>query len=332
MIAAVGRFDAPTERWMAASSQQLARDVARVRWLDHAAVERACEALAQRLIDGFGARAVRDFRYVAVPRGGLIVLGLLAYVLGLPQHRLCPPPGAANGAEDGPLVVVDDAAITGWRLSRFVTELPAQSLILATLHSHPEMRRAFRARHPRVEAFVSAEDLTDVAAELHGADHAGWQQRWRSRVDPDAVWLGEPEPIAYPWSEPDVGIWNPETHREDPGWGLIPPARCLKTRQAGGIAVQVMPTPRGPLVPAPDVVYGEHEGQVVIGDLASGESYTLEGSGAGAWRALVETGDVATAAASLATAFAAPVEGLAADLAALTADLLAANLLVETDA
>ncbi|MFU8889422.1 MAG: PqqD family peptide modification chaperone [Trueperaceae bacterium] len=334
MIAAIGRFDAPTERWLESSSRQLGHGIARTRWLDHAAVERACEILAQRLIGDFGAHALRGFQYVAVPRGGLIVLGLLSYVLGLPQLRLFPPAhtsGEGAGGEDQPLVVVDDVAITGWRLSKFVAERHERSVIVATLHSHPEMRRAFRARHPRVQAFHSAEDLTDAAPLLHGADHTGWLQRWRSRVDPGAVWIGEPERIAYPWAEPDVGVWNPEAGREDPGWGLIPPSRCLKTRQGGGIAVQVMPSPPGPLSPAPDVIYGEHEGQIVIGDLASGESYTLEGSGAHSWRALVETGGVVAAAARLAGSYAAPAEGLEAELAAFTSDLLAAGLLVEAD-
>ncbi len=335
VIAAVGRFDAPTERWLESSSRQLGQGIARTRWLDHAAVERACEVLAQRLVDDFGLGALRGFHYVAVPRGGLIVLGLLSYVLGLPQHRLLPPEGVADageGAEREPLVVVDDVAITGWRLSKFLAERDEPSVIIATLHSHPEMRRAFRARHARVTAFHSAEDLTDAAPLLHRADHAGWLERWRSRVDPGAVWIGEPERIAYPWAEPDVGVWNPEASREDPGWGLIPPSRCLKTRHGGGIAVQVMPSPPGSLIPAPAVVYGEHEGQVVIGDLASGQSYTLEGSGADSWRALVETGGVVAAAARLAGAYAAPTEGLEAELAAFTSDLLAAGLLVEADA
>jgi hypothetical protein len=166
VIAAIGRFGAADVRWLEGATQQLTVTLPHVRWLDAAAVESACARLAAALTERFGTSSVRDFHYAAVPRGGLIVLGTLAYLLDLPHDRLLPNEGAGDG--DVPLVVVDDIAISGLRLSSYVARRREPRLIVATLHALPALREAFRGRHTRVEAFIAAHELHDHAAATYG--------------------------------------------------------------------------------------------------------------------------------------------------------------------
>ena len=58
------------------------------RRLDYGQVEQAVRALAGRLAGEFGGEELKRFRYTAIPRGGFIVLGMLAYVLDLPRPAL----------------------------------------------------------------------------------------------------------------------------------------------------------------------------------------------------------------------------------------------------
>ena len=333
VIAAIGRFDDADEAWLAAASQQLAATLPDVVWLDHAAVAAACRHLGAQLTDQYGRAATRGFRYTAVPRGGLIVLGTLAYILDLPHDRLSPPStGPGRGIDDAPLVIVDDVAISGVRLSGFVTARPEARLVVATLHAHPDLRAAFLARHPRVEAFESASDLHDRAPAILGGQHGAWLERWRGRVGPDSIWIGQAERVVYPWNEPDVTVWNPVTQREEPGWGIVPPGRLLRQRPAASARVATMAPATGRLRPAADVVAGEIEGGIVVGRLGDGSAYRLEGIAADMWRALVCVGRSEEPEERLAAAYAVAATRVASDLADFAAELQGAGLLVEDDA
>jgi hypothetical protein len=299
--------------------------------MDHTAAEDACRRLASRLLDTHGAASLRECRFTAVPRGGLIVLGLLAYLLGVSAERLLAPtdPGPALAETDAPpLVVVDDVAISGLRLARFVASRSEARLSIATLHSPPALRSAFVDHHPAVGSFVSAHDLRDLAPEALGIDYAAWVARWRSRAQPGTLWIGQPEHVVYPWNEPDLGIWNPVTEREEPGFHMVPPERCLKTASEKALDVQVMPMPVGGLRPSPAVLYGEHEGGFVIGSLDTHDAYELDEVGAAMWRALITTGDTGEAATQLASAWAVPLDLVRRDLEAFAATLQEAGLLV----
>lgn len=332
LIAAVGRFDANDDGWLAAAAQYLATAVQRVVLLDHRAVEDAAARLAETLVARYGRRELQSFRYAAVPRGGLLVLGTLAYLPGLPHDRLTTtgsPDGLSDGADDTPLVLVDDIAISGLRLSRTLAGRPEGRVIVATLHAHPDLRAAIVAAHPQIEAFVAAHDLNDHAPAAWGDGYAAWRDRWRVRAVRDSVWIGQPDHVVYPWNEPDVGVWNAVTEREEPGWSVVPPEHCLKRRAAPSIAVELMPAATGRLRAHPDVVAGGAEGQVVVGHLGSGRSFALDGAGADMWRTIAATGDVGATAERLAGAFGVGVATMRADVAAFVTDLVAAGLLVE---
>ena len=59
----------------------------RLRYVGYRQAEEAVAELADRLRSRFGAHEVRSLSYVAIPRGGLIVLGMLASMLDAPRAR-----------------------------------------------------------------------------------------------------------------------------------------------------------------------------------------------------------------------------------------------------
>lgn len=331
VIAALGRFDASSESWLAVAGQQLVTTLQRLVWLDHAAAEAAATRLAEALAAKYGRSELRGFHYAGVPRGGLLVLGMLAYLLDLPSQRLMTT-SAALPDDDAPLVLVDDIAISGLRLSQTLRGLPERRTLVATLHAHPELRAAFVGMHPRVEGFVSAHDLHDHAPSALAEGYDDWLARWRGRASPGTAWIGQGDHVVYPWNEPDLGVWNEMAGREEPGWSVVPPEHCLKRRSRTAVPVQFMPTSVGPLRPHPDVVTAEAEGGVVVGQLGSGASFLLEDSAADIWRAVVATGDRAAAADRVAGIYGVDPSDVRADVEAFAVDLTAADLLVEPSA
>lgn len=327
-IAAIGRFDDATRRWLERCAAQLAQHLPNVVWLDHAAVESGCEALAAALQRRFDAHTLRSAEYRAVPRGGLCVLGPLAYLLDLPARCLAHDPSDPSR----PLVLVDDVAVTGLRLTRTLAALrDDRDVIVATLHSHPSVRDALLQRHERLVAMLSAVDLHDRAPLDRGDGYAAWRDRWRDRVGSETPWIGEPERVAYPWNDPDVGVWNDLLEREEPGWDVIPPARCLKSRARASLRVARMPTPPGPLAPNDDVLFARHGPDLVLGDTGVSATYRLDGFTATAWEALVAHGDVAIAAAHLTRDGAEGDDELRSALHSVAVELLAAGVLVDRE-
>ena len=328
LIAAVGRFGDADLAWLGGASHQLATTLERVVLLDHAAAETAAERLAAALVERFGLEAVRSFRFAGVPRGGLLVLGLLAYVLDLPHDRLTtttsPEPVAPD---DAPLVLVDDVAISGVRLSRVVRSRRERRLLVATLHAHPDLRAAFVARHPAVELFLTAHDLVDHAPAALGDGYVAWRARWSERADPDAAWIGQPDQVVYPWNEPDLSVWNEVTAREESGWSVVPPERCLKRRGRPSLKVQHMEACFGRLRMRPDVIAVEAEDAVVLGRGDTAASFVLEGVAADMWRALAATGTRAAAGRQLSSVYDVDEASLVDDLDAFVADLHEAGLL-----
>ncbi len=349
VIAALGRFDEAAERWLTIAAEQLATTLQRLVLLDHSAVEEATTRLAAALEARYGRETLRSFRYAPVPRGGLLVLGALAYLLELPRGQIETTPADANRIpadadrtpnegeqasehEQPPLVLVDDIAISGLRLSQTVARRSEPRLVIATLHAHPDLRGAFVAAHDRVEAFLAAFDLRDHAPAALGDGYRAWLERWRARAAPGTLWIGQPDHVVYPWNEPDLGVWNEVSGREEPGWSVVPPEHCLKRRGRAALNVQQMSGGRGRLRPHPELIAGEHDGSVVIGQLATDTSFALEGTAADIWRAIVESGDPQAATGRLARVYDADRATLAGDVAAFVAELREAELLVEADA
>ncbi|HEX7001074.1 MAG TPA: hypothetical protein VF164_05200 [Trueperaceae bacterium] len=227
-LVAVGRFDAAGRARLAALQTLVETQLPALVYLNYAEVERAVQELGDRLRAELGAEALASASFVGVPRGGLIVLGMLAYALGLGAKQLSP-------AEGRPLVVVDDIVISGNRMLRWLAEHePGAPVVLASLFSAPPLRRA-ALEDPRVAAVVSARDLTDRTPAVGSAEHAAWTGRWRSREPNVKSWfVGQTEHVCFPWNEPDIAMWNPVLERVERAWRLMPPELCLKHRAGGG--------------------------------------------------------------------------------------------------
>jgi hypothetical protein len=318
LLAVLGFFDEAHRVRLENLQYQLAHVLPTLRYLDYAAVTAACEALADNLKNDLGSE-LTSARFTGLPRGGLIVLGILSYVLGLKREQL-------EAGDGSPLVVVDDCAISGLRFRQFKRHHPEREIIFAPLFSAPELRAAIHAAEPCVRV-VSAHDLTDRAREERGNDYDAWQARWRKR-SPDAYWIGQPEQVAFPWNEPDVSFWNPVTEREESGWHFLTPEQCLKHRhEPQRIPVYVPPPTPGPLKPNPDLLYGRLGERVLVGHLQTKQGFALEGVAADMFEALLRRGTPEAAASDLADSYAAPLEELTADCRTFADDLVARDLL-----
>src|ERR671910_1255702 len=113
LLGVVGYFDAAGRARLEALRWQLEHILPRLRYVGYAQAQEDCERLAARLVERFGRDELRGFRFVAIPRGGFIVLGMLAYILGLERSQLEAAPYSEHAG--APLVVVDDCALSGVR-------------------------------------------------------------------------------------------------------------------------------------------------------------------------------------------------------------------------
>jgi hypothetical protein len=324
LLGVVGYFDAAGRARLEGLRWLLERILPNLRYVSYDQAEKDCEQLATQLAQRFGRDALRDFRFAAIPRGGFIVLGILAYILRLGREQLEPP-----HPPEKPLVIVDDCAFSGVRFGEFMERCESRRVVFAHLYSPPELRDAIEAREPRVDC-LGVRDLRDRAVENLGDEYPAWRERWMERMDRRGYWVGQPDHVCFAWNEPDIDIWNPVTEREESGWRFVPPELCLKNRSAPGaepIQVQVQPEGRGPLMPSDHVLFGELEGQVVVGDLKAQESFVLSDVGADMWRAVVEHGDLEGAADALLKHYDVEEATLRADLRSFADDLHSRGLL-----
>lgn len=322
LLGAVGYFDAADWVRLEGLRWQIENVLPHLHYVGYAQAEEDCERLASRLVERFGRDELQSFRFTAVPRGGLIVLGMLSYMLGLRRSQLEPP-----HPPEMPLVVVDDCALSGVRFGHFLKRCQSRQVVFAHLYSSPDLRSAIEAEEPRVVSCLSSHDLRDRAPERLDDEYPAWRERWLARMDDSGYWVGQPEHVCFAWNEPDVGLWNPVTEREEGGWRFVPPQLCLKNRLAPGtdpVRIQLQPVGKGPLRPSDHVLFGEIEEQLIIGDLKKGESFVLSDVGADMWRAIVKYGNLEEVADTL-------LEDYAVDGATLRSDLhnFAENMLLQ---
>lgn len=288
LVGLLGTFEEEGVRRVEALRWQLHDALGRLRYVDYAQAERDCAVLAEKLADRFGELQLRTFDYVGIPRGGLLVLGMLAYALDLDRDRVHT---ALAAKADGPLVVVDDCSLTGARFGQFAERFPDREIIFAPLYSHPDLRAALTASDARYTACLSARDLHDHAPDRMGDDYEAWRARWMERSDARCRWVGLPDHVCFPWSEPDIAIWNPVTEREELGWRIVPPSACLKNRARAGKAperLQVQTEPEGAFRLPETLLYGTLDDGVVIADTDAGTAFRLEGVAAAMWHALLD--------------------------------------------
>lgn len=288
----------------------------RLRFISWREVEAGCIRLAAELRDMLGEAELERCTLVGVPRGGLIVTGLLAYALRIPPERVRSTPWPAATRSDCPVVIVDDCGLSGIRLRETIGRMDAPRIVVALLFSHPDFRAAVEAAEPRVVAAVSGCDLRDHGAELLGEGYAAWRERWARRV-PRRYHTALLDLIVFPWSEPQVRFRHPVTGEIEPNWSLAPPAPGDSSVTAkGGLRVQVVDDRPGIDRLADGVLPIEgdgDEGGVLLVNAFGNESAFLTGTAAELWRAWM-SGDETTAASRVAEAYDEPVERVSADL------------------
>lgn len=304
-----------------------------LRYVDYDQAERDAERLAARLQRALPAAALARASFVGIPRGGLIVLGMLSYALDLTPDQLVGP-GALRAVE-GPIVVVDDCSLTGHRFMDFCdTHELSGEVVFACLYAPTALARALEEARPSVRV-VAARALHDHTAARHGPDAEAWRARWRNRRGGTRPWTGVTEHLCFAWSEPDLGLWDDERESESLAWSLVPPARCLKTRTATdrgpAVPVVVPPTASGPLRPRPGVAAAEVAGRLLVARPDADACLSFDGAAADFWRALVAHGTVEAAHDALCTAYDVPADTLADDLRAFVDTLRAHDLLAEAE-
>jgi len=288
-----------------------------LRYVDYRSVEAAVVRLAGTLTERFGADTVRRFSYTAIPRGGLIVLGMLAYVLGIPRGRIIS--GKWKEPEEA-LVVLDDCALSGVRFQEFLRQAvatrqpdnqgegqssagrPSAScpVVFCPLFAPRELCSAIETQEASVVACCSGEELEDLATQRFGEHYAEWYEFRKSRMGQRGYWVGFPELIAFPWGAPELNYWNSTTGRFEADWNVLPIGlrkKGWREREPASIVQRAGP---GPLQAAADVLWTDIDGDVAIARMPLAEEgptgcFRLDGPAATMWRALVRHGTLEAA-------------------------------------
>ena len=316
-LALIGEFGEDDQPRLHALQHTIRTVLPTTRYISHKAVEAACRSLAERLVELVGVSQLQSSRFRAIPRGGYIVLGLLSYLLEIDDLN--------DG--DGPLIVVDDCAISGARFRQFLDSVDDEGEILfAHLYSTPELRNAIELAESEVRC-VAGDDLRDLAPERLGSGHEAWQGRWRDRGE-TPYWIGQPEHIVFPWNEPDSSFWNPVTNREEKSWTVAPADRCLKNDRQPLAGVFVLPEPAEGVQPDPETVWARIGERVIAGNLETEEVVSLDASAADMWEALVNENSEKAALATLSTLYDVDPAALQEDLLTFVDDLRQRGLVV----
>ncbi|MEM9291359.1 MAG: PqqD family peptide modification chaperone [Acidobacteriota bacterium] len=328
----------------------------RYRDLSWCQAEEWAKYLAAKLLEDYGPEELAGFRWIGIPRGGIVVLGLLSYMLNLPASAFWPPSQkrGSKGSERRPWVLVDDVALTGYRLREAIDILglrsdPSSSSpagIFAHLASPAPLRqevaaadggwlRCVAARdlevwNPLVEGEEQREGRGDRAAEIRLAlsvERAGKTGRY---------WAGWPELISFPWSEPEMVFWNSSLGAAESGWRLSPPHRCLKHRAAFGpprvsAAIHRRQASVRRWRMAEEVVWGEFDGLLYLAHPRLDEVHRLHGSALDFYRGLIHWGDEQEVILQLADEYGVDAEELRGDLTRLVGELVSRGLLEPVD-
>lgn len=323
VVALVGPFTDADHNLLTALQSDLQGALEHLRVIGWARACGLATGLGQVLRDQVGEDRLSRARFVAIPRGGVFVLGLLAHALDLEPWQL----EASDEAET--LVVVDDCALTGARFRQFLARSPHPRIVFAHLCSHPDLRAAIAAREARVEVCAAAGDLAETEADP--ATVQAWRTRWQARLgDAERYWFGRLEHVVFPWNEPDRTVWDEDRARAVPAFRVVPAELCLKNQVPPATLaarLQVVEEPRGVVELPPDVLYAHLPDRVAIADLARGESFALEGSGVAFWTALLAASDVSEAVTRLSRELQVPEPRIREDLERLLAELESRGLL-----
>ena len=282
-------------------------------------------ALAERLEQRFTRSVLDDAIFRPVPRGGLIVLGMLSLAMDLRHEQL-----DSSQDNDGRLVVlVDDCALSGHRIHQTLRATRARRVALAFLYAPIELCRNIELREDRVEGCVAARRLRDIGPELLGTDYGAWVDRWTTRLGNDRYWIGRPEAVSFAWKDPDRSFTNRVTGEREAAWHVVPGNLAAPPERLGdnSLRIQTQPEAKGPLQPVEEVFFAEIDGTVVIAHINQAAAIELSAVAGAFWSAIIETGSVSEAADRLHHIYDTDRAGLEADLEQFVDELLERGLL-----
>lgn len=263
--------------------------LAQLRFVDYHQAEQDAALLAQQLLSRYTPAELGQMAFYGLPRGGLIVLGLLAYQLDLRPQQLQPasPDGFAA------LCLVDDCALTGNRLVETLMNVPHDRVVIAALYAAAGLYSAVQQQFPHVETCLAAHFL----AEKPGADLQHGDELRLQEFLADRLYAAPLELVAFAWNEPDFIALTPFDVGPSQQWRFLPPHQCGKNRQA----LDLPPRPAAELqwIVPQGIVYGWHGGVLYLLDTRREEVFRLDGLAADSWRALAGYGSTVAALAYL---------------------------------
>lgn len=281
-----------TEAVLEAQATAVKATCRRLRYVGWSEAARVATRLAERILDRFGP-GLGASALTAIPRGGWLVAGLI----GRSLSSQTPPP---TGERPPPRIVVDDCALTGIALRRWLDRSGESRVIFAPLFAAGELARQIEKREPRVRAVVTGAELAQRSLGSSSLD-AAWRTQWAARLAEQPYWIEPTEFVSFPWNEPQRSVWIESHQRLEQGWRLLPPERCSKT-PAPAVPVCIRrqnDTTAGALGPGDEVVWAEVEGHVYVANLSRAENWRLDDVAAVLWKALVRSGDPGAAAAEV---------------------------------
>lgn len=293
-----------------------------LRYVDYKQAEGDCACLAAKLLGLYSRQELKDFFFTAVPRGGIIVLGMLSYILDIQPAQL---QTAMESCQ--PLIIVDDCSLTGARFTHFLSQTTNSHVVFAHLYSHPDLRRALLEKEPRLRHCLAAHDLKDHSRENYPdpAQYKAWQAQWKKLMGPDEVWHGQPDLICFAWSEPGRVFWNPVTKRKEGGWKFLPPHFCLKNKAGLGLPPRAVAKREWQL--STSVVSGSFDNLLWLCRVDTRQVYSLNSVSADMWRALAGYGNLDAAVEYLLGQYDMDEASLRSDLQTFANELLANGLL-----
>jgi hypothetical protein len=279
----MGHFDPADIARLKALALQTKHALRTLRFVRYTDLEGDCRLLASILEERIGRDQLKKCYFTCMPRGGLVILGLLSYVLRLEQWQLEPPP-----CRDIPLVVIDDCALSGKRFFQFLRKNQSDTIIFAPLYSSPHLRSAIEAREDRVRACISARDL-ETCVYPSEEDQRAFEEIFTSDPSPSDYWKGLTEYLCFPWNEPDYVFFNTVTNTMEWKWTIFPQEICLKNSPVR-IPVSFRPDIRTEFCITEDVVTFQEDTCVTIENLVTLKRYQVKGIAAEMWHTLMEYG------------------------------------------
>lgn len=295
-FAVIGEFDEAAYRRVETLFEDLDEATTTLRYVSFERAARDVEVLAARLEQRFTATQIDQAAFQAIPRGGHIVLGLLALTMDLRHDQL-------QGAEDDPdrlVVLVDDCSLTGHRVRQTLDRSRSKWFALAVLYAPTELLRAVDELEDRIVGCVAAETLQDTGPQFQGRNYPAWQARWRELVGDDRYWVGMQESVAFAWKEPDRSFVNRHTGEREDGWQLLPHELCIARRvdagsptgSHGSLQLQHQRPGRGPARPADDVFVAQIGARTVLALPGIADALELDEVAGAMFRALHEHGTI----------------------------------------